>query len=55
MARPDPDVKPDSRRALIAWLDAHPRTGWYCAFILTLNFILNLMDAIDVDPLWFMR
>lgn len=55
MARPKPDVKPDSRGALLRWIDDHPRTGWYCAAFLTLNFILNLLDAADIDLFWFAR
>lgn len=59
MAQTTPNVKPDpdedSRGSLVAWIDKHPRTGWYCATFLTANFVLNLLDAIDVDPLWFAR
>lgn len=52
------DVKrryPGFLRPLLEWTDVHPRTGWYLVIILTLNFILNLLDALDVDPLWFVR
>lgn len=48
------DNKPNVKE-LLDWIDAHPRTGWYLVVILTLNFVLNLLDALDVDPLWFVR
>lgn len=52
-----PNVKP--RRSwtepFTVWIDCHPRTGWYLVVILTLNFVLNLLDALDLDPLWFAR
>ena len=54
-----PNVKGRRRPAWISawfeWIDCHPRTGWYLAVILTLNFVLNLLDALDLDPLWFAR
>jgi hypothetical protein len=59
MAQNTPKVKhdrdEDSRSALVRWIDTHPRTGWYCALLLTLNFMLNLVDALNVDPIWFAR
>lgn len=52
-----PNVKryPQRVRPLLEWIDYHPRTGWYLVVILTLNFVLNLLDALDLDPLWFAR
>lgn len=35
--------------AILKWIDAHPRTGWYVAGMVTFNFLLNLADAFDVD------
>jgi hypothetical protein len=32
----------------MAWIEVHPRTGWYIAIMATLNVILNLLDAIDL-------
>lgn len=57
MYEPKKNVKryPTRMRPLLEWIDCHPRTGWYLATILTLNFALNLMDALDLDPLWFAR
>jgi hypothetical protein len=58
MSHEQPNVKrqyPRPVRALLEWIDEHPRTGWYLVVILTVNFALNLMDALDVDPLWFIR
>lgn len=58
MTHDKPNVKrpyPERFKALLEWVDAHPRTGWYLVVILSLNFALNLMDALDVDPLWFAR
>lgn len=46
---------PKHLRPVLEWIDVHPRTGWYLVVILTANFFLNLMDALDVDPLWFAR
>lgn len=43
-----PDVKPFSRR-LAAWIDAHPRTGWYVAgwaFLVSLNAIIGFFDLL---------
>ena len=28
------------------WVDAHPRTGWYVAVVVTLDFLLHLMQAV---------
>lgn len=58
MTHPEPDVKrqyPKGSRPLLEWIDSHPRTGWYLVFMLSLNFALNLMDALDVDAFWFIR
>lgn len=53
MARDDRNVKSDfagasSKRGLmtdcLAFVDQHPRLGWYIATLATLNFALNLLD-----------
>lgn len=31
-------------RQTIAWIDAHPRTGWYVAVMVTLNLLVNLVN-----------
>ena len=60
MARNDRNVKPDPAgtnpgvaercvRGFFAYIETHPRTGWYIATLATLNFFLNLIDAFD----WF--
>lgn len=28
------------------WIDCHPRTGWYVAVMVTLDFLLHLMQAV---------
>jgi hypothetical protein len=60
MARHDRHVKSDPaggntqglmERCLdsfLAYIEAHPRTGWYIATLATLNFFLNLIDAFDL-------
>lgn len=57
MTQKDPNVKqyPRRLRPLFDWIDAHPRTGWYIVLIMSANFALNLLDAMDVDPFWFVR
>jgi hypothetical protein len=35
-------------RRCVDFFDTHPRTGWYIAFMATVNVILNLLDALDV-------
>lgn len=30
----------------VAWLDCHPRTGWYVAACVTLNVILNVLSLL---------
>lgn len=57
MPQKEPKVKWRSNPLVcfLTWVDAHPRTGWYISLMLTLNFILNLLDALDADPLWFVR
>jgi hypothetical protein len=53
VADPDPDVKaPDKRKGgrpslnerFLAFIDNHPRCGWYIMAILLLNTLLNLLD-----------
>lgn len=34
----------ETRRRFIAWIDCHPRVGWYIVALVTLNTILNLLD-----------
>lgn len=53
--RPDgPNVKRKSRfERQLCWFREHPLTGWYIACLVMFNTFLNLMDALDVDPLWF--
>jgi hypothetical protein len=51
MAQPDPPVK--AWRVILAWIDAHPRTGWYIVCVVTGNFLLNLADALDLDLVQF--
>lgn len=33
-------------KRFMEFVDAHPRTGWYVAAVVTLNFLLNLVDFI---------
>lgn len=46
------DVKPDcgfwnySVQRCIAWVDRHPRLGWYLAALGVLNLVLNLLQVI---------
>jgi hypothetical protein len=48
MAHDCNDVKKGLGHRCLDWIDAHPRTGWYIVIIATLNFLLNLADAIDL-------
>lgn len=46
---PDDDTNVKSRFAsfgqrVSAWVDCHPRTGWYISALLLLNTVLNLID-----------
>ena len=31
---------------IVAWLDCHPRTGWYVAVCATINVVLNILNLI---------
>lgn len=51
MAQGNPPVKENPQghrdnRTLVRrcrdWIDNHPRTGWYIAFMVTLNFIVTV-------------
>lgn len=50
MAGEKPDVKGVRGRfkaawaCCLVWVDAHPRTGWYVAIVLTLDFMLSILD-----------
>lgn len=54
MARLDRDVKGNDQEEPTvillfvmrcrAWVDSHPRTGWYIAGVSTLNVVLNLLN-----------
>jgi hypothetical protein len=46
MAQPNEHVKWTDR--CLDFVDQHPRLGWYIAILATLNFILNLIDAVDL-------
>lgn len=35
-------------RHFLSWLDQHPRTGWYVAVIVTLDFILHLLESFNL-------
>lgn len=42
-----PPVKPNRRERwqnCIAWIDRHPRLGWYLFLINFLNVVLNLLN-----------
>lgn len=39
------NVKSFGRR-IGAWMDCHPRTGWYVAGISTLNVVLNVLNLV---------
>lgn len=30
----------------VRWLDCHPRTAWYIAFMVTANVLLNVLDLV---------
>lgn len=36
--------KPPVKDRFLAWIDAHPRVGWYIALITTANFALQILD-----------
>ena len=56
MTERKPRVKyPHPFRALLVWIDCHPRTGWYLLVVASANLTLNLLDAADIDPFWFVR
>jgi hypothetical protein len=38
------DVKRSRREQCLAWIDSHPRVGWYWTVLLILNTILNFLD-----------
>jgi hypothetical protein len=33
-------------KEIVAWIDSHPRTGWYIAVMVTLHFVLELAQAV---------
>lgn len=47
MTDPCEDVKVPRRISrLAAWIDCHPRTGWYLAFVGTINVLLTFATLI---------
>lgn len=30
-------------KPVVDWIDTHPRTGWYIAVVVTLNFIVSVV------------
>lgn len=36
--------KPNVLARSVAWIDSHPRTGWYVASVVTLNLLVNLVN-----------
>lgn len=30
-------------KPIVTWIDSHPRTGWYIAVIVTLNFLVSVI------------
>ncbi len=35
-----------SKSPLLAWIDAHPRTGWYICTVVTLDLLLNVLEVV---------
>lgn len=52
MTRESPNVKPDSgwfkrhKDSCMAWIDKHPRQGWWLATIGLTNLALNLLTVV---------
>lgn len=45
---PDPNVKVEITiwRRCLDWVDSYPRTGWYFAALLALNFIIDAIQGL---------
>jgi hypothetical protein len=39
-----PDDEPRGWKRVLAFVDSHPRCGWYVMAVLLLNTLLNLLD-----------
>jgi hypothetical protein len=46
MTDPCENVKATGPPRLVAWIDCHPRTGWYLACIGTLNVFLTFLTLV---------
>lgn len=31
---------------MIRWIDQHPRTGWYVAIVVTLDFVMQILSKV---------
>lgn len=34
-------------RRFVVWLDRHPRTAWYIAVVVTLDFLMHIVESIS--------
>lgn len=50
MTRMEPSVKTNLSRRCLDWIDAHPRTGWYNACVVTLILLMQIAESVHLLP-----